>query len=91
MTGQAFALLALGLVGFMNWRQMTLHQTLALTTSIALLIVAFAGVLCGQGHTFTPVAATVVTAALLSWKQGLTGFTAGLTQANCARPSSWRC
>ncbi len=85
LAGTPFALLALvligGLVGFMNWRQMALHQSLALTTSIALLIVAYAGVLCGEGHQFTPVAATVLTAALLAWKQPLTGFATGLTQA----------
>jgi hypothetical protein len=39
----------------MNWRQLQLHhQTLALTTSVTLLLVRFAGVFCGQGHTFTP-------------------------------------
>jgi uncharacterized membrane protein (DUF4010 family) len=39
------------LVCLMNWRQLTLHQTLGLTTSVALLIVGFAGVLSGQGQT----------------------------------------
>ena len=85
LMGEAFALLSLALVGvlvgFMNWRQMVLHQSLALTTSAALLIVAFAGVLCGQGHTFTPITATVATAGLLAWKQPLTGFATGLTKA----------
>jgi uncharacterized membrane protein (DUF4010 family) len=52
------------MVCFLNWRQLKLHQTLALTTSAALLIVGFAGVLCGQGHTFTPVAVAIITAAL---------------------------
>lgn len=85
LMGDVFALFALALVGmmvgFMNWRQLLLNKSLALTTSAALLIVAFAGVLCGQGHTFTPVAVTVVTAALLAWKQPLTGFVTGLTEA----------
>ncbi len=80
-----FAMLSLGavtvLVGFMNWRQMARDRSLALTTSAALLLVAFAGVLCGQGHTFTPVAVTAITAALLAWKQPLTGFATGLTEA----------
>ena len=45
----------------------------------ALLIVGFAGVLCGQGHTFTPVAVAIITAALLAWKQPISGFAVGLS------------
>ena len=67
------------LVCFLNWRQLKLHQTLGLTTSVALLIVGFAGVLSGQGHTFTPVAVVVITAALLAWKQPISGFAVGLS------------
>jgi hypothetical protein len=83
LAGDRLATLAmvclLVLVGLMNWRQFTLHQTLALTTSTALLLVGFAGVFCGQGHTFTPVAVTVITAALLAWKQPISGFVVGLS------------
>ena len=85
LTGDAFSLLSLLMlamfVGFLNWRQIHLRQPLALTTSAALLIVGYAGVLCGKGHTFTPVAVTAITAALLAWKQPLTGFATGLTEA----------
>jgi uncharacterized membrane protein (DUF4010 family) len=84
LMSQGFAMLSLGLVTvlviFMNWRQLAKDNSLALTTSAALLLVAFAGVLCGQGHTFTPVAVTAITAALLAWKQPLTGFATGLTE-----------
>jgi uncharacterized membrane protein (DUF4010 family) len=52
---------------------------LGITTSAALLIVGFAGVFCGQGHTFTPVAVSVITAALLAWKQPISGFAVGLS------------
>ena len=68
LSGEAFVILSLVCLGvmvcFLNWRQLKLHQTLGLTTSAALLIVGFAGVLCGQGHTFTPVAFAVITAAV---------------------------
>lgn len=37
------------------------------------------GVFSGQGHTFTPVAVTIITAALLAWKQPLSGFAVGLS------------
>jgi uncharacterized membrane protein (DUF4010 family) len=83
LAGDRFATLAmvclLVLVCLMNWRQFTLHQTLALTTSTALLLVGFAGVFCGQGHSFTPVAVAVITAALLAWKQPISGFVVGLS------------
>ena len=51
-----------------------------ITTSAALAVTGFAGVLVGQGHTFTPTALGVVTAALLAWKQPLTGFSRALTE-----------
>jgi len=51
----------------------------AITTSAALIIVGFCGVLCGKGHAFTPVATAVITAALLAWKQPITGFATGLS------------
>lgn len=37
------------------------------------------GVLFGQGHTFTPVAVANITAALLAWKQPISGFAVGLS------------
>ena len=81
--GDLFSAIALGFVAmtavWMNWRQMVLQKTLALTTSTALTLVGFAGILCGQGHVFTPVVVGVVTAALLAWKQSISGFVGGLT------------
>jgi len=38
-----------------------------------------AGVLAGQGHTLTPTAVAVLTAALLAWKESLANFSLGLT------------
>lgn len=67
------------LVVLMNWREMAVHGKVALTTSVALLVVAFCGVLSGQGHVFTPVVAGVSTAALLAWKEPIAGFASGLT------------
>jgi uncharacterized membrane protein (DUF4010 family) len=81
--GNSFALLAITLIGlfvcFLNIREWSQHQNLNLTTSAALIIVGFCGVLCGKGHTFTPVATAVITAALLAWKQPITGFATGLS------------
>ncbi len=51
------------------------------TTSAALLVTAFAGLLAGQGHTFTPTTLGVATAALLAWKYPLAGFSHALTEA----------
>jgi uncharacterized membrane protein (DUF4010 family) len=67
------------MVAFMNWRQMTLHKRLAMTTSAALMIVALCGILCGKGHIFTPVVVGVLTAALLAWKEPISGFVSGLS------------
>ena len=54
LSGNGSAILSMAFLGvlvcFLNWRQLTLHQTLGLTTSTALLIVGFAGVFSGQGH-----------------------------------------
>jgi len=46
---------------------------------MALILVAICGILCGQGHIFTPVATALITAALLAWKQRISGFVGGLT------------
>ena len=83
LINEAFAAIALAYVGifvaFMNYRQMQVKGSLVLTTSSALAVVAFCGVLCGQGHVFTPVVAGVITAALLAWKQPISGFVGGLS------------
>ncbi len=83
LLGDPYALLSISLIGlfvcFLNLREWRLRQNLLLTTSAALVIVGFCGVLCGKGHTFTPVATAVMTAALLAWKQPITGFATGLS------------
>ena len=83
LMGDLFSAIALGFVAmtaaWMNYRQMVLQKALALTTSTALTLVGFAGILCGQGHVFTPVVVGVVTAALLAWKQPISGFVGGLS------------
>src|SRR5580658_6191360 len=83
LLGNSYALLSITVIGlfvcFLNFREWKLHQSLLLTTSAALIIVGFCGVLCGKGHTFTPVATAVITAALLAWKQPITGFATGLS------------
>ena len=84
MLGEAFALLALGLVGvlivLLNLETIRTGEGAEITTSAALAVTGFAGVLVGMGHTFTPTALGVVTAALLAWKQPLTGFSRALTE-----------
>ena len=86
LEGQAFALASLTLVALLVV-VLNLHALREpahgreLTTSVALLITGFAGVLCGQGHRLTPVAIAVVTAALLAWKGTLRGMSSALTEA----------
>ena len=85
MLGQSYALLALGLVGILiillNVGTIRSGEGAEITTSAALAVVAFAGMLAGLGQTFTPTALGVVTAALLAWKQPLTGFSHALTES----------
>lgn len=85
LLGDAYSLLVLGLLGlltgFLNWQAIRAGEGAELTTSASLLVTGMAGVLCGQGQTFTPVAVGVATAALLTWKESLSGFSLGLTVA----------
>lgn len=67
-------------VAWMNHRQMLKRQGLVLTTSAALILTAFCGVLYGQGHRFTPAVAGILTAALLSWKRPISNFVGVLTE-----------
>jgi len=84
LLGEAYALLSLCLVGvlvvFLNLQTLRSDQKTELTTSAALLVTAFAGILCGKGHTLTPAAVGVITAALLAWKERLAGFSTGLSE-----------
>lgn len=78
LIGPPLPSVALGIVAvmiaIMNWHQMKLEAKLAMTTSAALTVVVLCGVLCGQGHLFTPVVGGVITAALLAWKKPIIGF-----------------
>lgn len=78
LMGTTYAIFALvfvtiGVLG-MNYREMVKTRKLALTTSSGFVVVAFAGVLFGQGHVFTPTVAGILTAALLAWKQPISRF-----------------
>lgn len=85
LLGPNYALMNLGLVGvlivFLNLHSMRSEQGTELTTSVALLVTSVMGVLCGLGHRVTPVAVSVVTAGLLSWKERLAEFGHRLTAA----------
>ncbi|HWB17375.1 MAG TPA: DUF4010 domain-containing protein [Vicinamibacterales bacterium] len=83
LAGEVYAWIVLPFAGLvtvlMNWREMARHQQMALTTSVALMLVTFCGFLTGRGHNFTPAVVAIVTAALLAWKQPISGFVSGLT------------
>jgi uncharacterized membrane protein (DUF4010 family) len=85
MLGDAFALAAMGLLGILvillNVETIRTGEGAEITTSAALFVMGFAGILAGEGHTFTPTAIGVATAALLAWKKPLAGFSRGLTEA----------
>lgn len=85
LMGPVFGVVALliiaMLIAWMNYRELLQSQKLTLTTSISLTIVAFTGILFGQGHVFTPSVAGIVTAALLAWKSSITDFAIGLSDA----------
>jgi uncharacterized membrane protein (DUF4010 family) len=83
LLGSGFALMSLALlgvlVGFLNWQSLRANQGAELTTSAALLVTGFTGIMCGLGHRVTPAAVAVVSAGLLAWKERLAGFSHRLT------------
>src|SRR3954471_5511346 len=83
LLGQQYALLAVALLGvlvaLMAFHAIRSGQRPELTTSAAMLITGYVGVLAGVGHTFTPVAVTLMVAGLLAWKEQLAGFSLGLS------------
>jgi uncharacterized membrane protein (DUF4010 family) len=85
LLGNPFALLALGLLGILvillNVETIHTGEGAEITTSAALFVTGFAGVLAGQGHTFTPTVLGIATAALLAWKEPLAGFSVALTES----------
>lgn len=83
LLGTPYAVVCIALVGilvvFLNIQGIRADNGTELTTSTALLVVFLTGVLCGLGHRVTPVAVSVVTAGLLSWKERLAEFGHKLT------------
>lgn len=85
LEGHPYGLASLGLVAllvtFLNLQALREQEHgKELTTSVALILTGFLGLLCGQGHTLTPVAIAVVTTALLAWKGTLKDFSSALTE-----------
>ena len=85
LLGDPYALIALGLVGvlviLLNIETIRTGEGAEITSSAAMIVVTFAGVLAGRGHTFAPVTLAVTTAALLAWKEPLAGFSHALTES----------
>jgi uncharacterized membrane protein (DUF4010 family) len=83
LLGEPYALLALGLLGvllvLLNIETIRTGEGAEITTSAALLVTGYMGVLAGQGHAFTPTALGIAVAALLAWKEPLAGFSRALT------------
>jgi uncharacterized membrane protein (DUF4010 family) len=64
----------------LNIQTLRADQGTELTTSAALIVTGFAGLLAGLGHTLTPAAIVVASAALLAWKERMAGFSKALTE-----------
>jgi len=83
LLGNSYGLMSLAgtflLVVFVNTRTLLKKQTLEITTSAALMVATVLGVLIGQGHLFTPVAASIIVTMLLAWRTELREFARGLT------------
>ncbi|MCL1962224.1 MAG: DUF4010 domain-containing protein [Desulfovibrionaceae bacterium] len=82
--GGLYGLATLALVGLLvitlNVSSLRAGQGTELTTSAAMMVTAMAGIMCGQGHTIAPAAVMVIATALLTWKEGLAGFSTGLSE-----------
>jgi uncharacterized membrane protein (DUF4010 family) len=83
LLGNLFAAIGLGFVAMIvagiNYREIVRRERLVITTSAAIMVTGFAGILFGQGHVFTPGVAGVITAALLAWKRPISQFALGLS------------
>jgi hypothetical protein len=70
LLGPGYALMGLGLLGllviFLTVQSLLAGEGTELATSAALLMAGFTGIFFGLGHTLTPVAVGVVSAALLA-------------------------
>ncbi len=71
----AGVILIVGLAGLRNLRE---GKSVESTTSAAVVVTFVLGILVGQGHHYTPIAAAVVMTMLLSLKPALTHFAGGL-------------
>lgn len=84
LLGDAYAITALALlvpfIILINVHSMQRDGKTEITTSAALVVIGFVGVMCGQGHTLPAVALGLTTLALLAWKQPLSGFSVGVTE-----------
>ncbi len=84
LMGDSFALLSLALVGvlvvLLNLDTIRSGEGAEITTSAALVAVAFSGMLAGEGHMLISASLGVMTAALLAWKKPLAGFTQAITE-----------
>lgn len=85
LLGEPYALLSISFTGLLIYllalENLRTGVGVELTTSAALLVTCLVGVLAGQGHTFTPTVLGIITAALLTWKERLVGFSLGLTES----------
>ena len=61
-----------------GWRNLRDGKPVETTTSAAVIVTFVLGILIGQGHHYTPVAAAILTTLLLSLKPALTHFAGGL-------------
>jgi uncharacterized membrane protein (DUF4010 family) len=85
LLGQSYALLAVGLLGvlliLLSVETFRSGEGAEITTSAALLVTGYVGVLVGQGHALTATALGITVAGLLAWKEPLAGFSQALTDA----------
>jgi uncharacterized membrane protein (DUF4010 family) len=85
LLGEPYPLLALALLGvlviLLNVDTIRTGEGAEITTSAAMLLIGFAGVLAGEGQTFTPTLLGVASAALLAWKEPLSLFSRTLRES----------
>lgn len=85
LTGQpVYGIVALVLTGVViavtNAHALARGQGPELTTSAALTVTSFAGILVGQGQLFAAVMSTILVLLLLAWKDEMVGFSQHLTR-----------
>jgi uncharacterized membrane protein (DUF4010 family) len=85
LLGEPYPMLALALLGvlviLLNVETIRTGEGAEITTSAAMLLIGFAGVLAGEGQTFTPTLLGVASAALLAWKEPLSLFSRTLRES----------